>query len=360
MTRRFIVVSLVACGLYAQTTEKIVGGPYTVNVSPKSATVAWIVQTSETRLGSEPGKLARTAPVLRVQKVSFAGLEAGKTYYYDAFGTGQGKGSFKTPPSGVVPFQFQVYGDTRSRHDLHAKVIAAMAKTDPDFVIHTGDLVADGYDSAQWPVFFSIERELLRKAAFFPSLGNHERNNRQYYEFFDVQTPYYSFNWANAHFTVLNTDLGNVSSSRVIRDAYWKEELRWLDDDLARSGKADFVFVVFHHPPFTAVKKRQGEDKEVSQILPVMEKYKVSAVLNGHDHNYQHHLKNGVHYIVTGGGGAPLYPVDAPMAGITQKVESTEHYVGVRVDGKAAKIQAFALDGRVIDTIDLASRAQAQ
>jgi 3',5'-cyclic AMP phosphodiesterase CpdA len=215
-------------------------------------------------------------------------------------------------------------------------VIQAMLKAgEPDFVIHTGDLVADGSDSAQWPVFFSIERELLRKTAFSPSLGNHERNNPQYYEFFDVRTPYYSFDWANAHIVVLNSDLG-------------------------KSRKADFAFVVFHHPPFSAVKRRQGEDREVSQAVPVMEKFKIGAVFSGHDHNYQHHLKGGVHYVVTGGGGAPLYPVDAPLAGITRKVESTEHYAGVRVNGKAARIQAFALDGRVIDTIELAARAEAR
>jgi 3',5'-cyclic AMP phosphodiesterase CpdA len=224
--RRSVAVVLLACGLVARAADKVVGGPYAVNVGPRSATVAWVVQTSEARLGTDPGELSRTAPVLRVQKVSFTGLEAGKIHHYDSFGEG-GTGYFKTPPAGAVPFQFLVYGDTRSRHDVHARVIQAMLKAgEPDFVIHTGDLVADGSDSAQWPVFFSIERELLRKTAFFPSLGNHERNNPQYYEFFDVQTPYYSFDWANAHIVVLNTDLGNVARSRESRDACRNEELR--------------------------------------------------------------------------------------------------------------------------------------
>jgi len=361
MTRKSLAVVLLACGLVAQAADKVVGGPYAVNVGPRSATVAWVVQTSEARLGTEPGKLTKAAPVLRVQKVAFSGLEAGKTYHYDSFGKGEGTGYFKTPPSGAVPFQFLVYGDTRSRHDVHARVIQAILKAgEPDFVIHTGDLVADGSDSAQWPVFFSIERELLRKTAFFPCLGNHDRNSPQYYEFFDVQLPYYSFDWANAHIVVLNSDLGNVARSRESRDAYWIEELRWLEEDLAKSRKAGFAFVVLHHPPFSAVKRRQGDDKEVSRVVPVMEKFKINAVFSGHDHNYQHHLKGGVHYVVTGGGGAPLYPVDAPLAGITRKLESTEHYVGIQVNGKTAKIQAFALDGRVIDTIELASRAEAR
>jgi hypothetical protein len=64
-------------------------------------------------------------------------------------------------------------------------------------------------------------------------------------------------------------------------------------------------------------------------------------------------LRNGIHYIVTGGGGAPLYPVDSPIPDITKKVESTEHFVKVSVNGKQARVEAVALDGHTIDTIDL-------
>jgi hypothetical protein len=42
--------------------------------------------------------------------------------------------------------------------------------------------------------------------------------------------------------------------------------------------------------------------------------YDLTAGFFGHDHNYQHYLKNGVHYVTTGGGGAPLYDVDKPPA----------------------------------------------
>jgi hypothetical protein len=43
-----------------------------------------------------------------------------------------------------------------------------------------------------------------------------------------------------------------------------------------------------------------------------------------------------VHYLITGGGGAPLYDVDKPPEGITQKVISTEHFVSVKVTGKTS------------------------
>jgi len=152
---------------------------------------------------------------------------------------------------------------------------------------------------------------------------------------------------------MLNSDFGNVAASKAAKEAFWEEQLRWLEDDLAGNQKADFRFVAMHHPPFTAVKKRQGEDHPVAEMVPLFEKYNVSAVFNGHDHNYQHHVHNGVHYVVTGGGGAPLYPVDAPIEGTTLKGESTEHYVRVQVDGNQAVIEAVALEGHLVDRFNL-------
>ena len=332
----------------------MVGGPYVINVSPRTATVAWIVQTDEAKLGNSPDHLDQSAPALQARKISYTGLKAGTTYYYDVNGGDQGRGQFKTAPAEAAPFEFVVYGDTRTRHEVHQRVVnAIVAGSHPDFLLHTGDLVADGADSAQWPVFFGIEKELLRKAAFFPSLGNHERNNHQYYDFFDVKTPYYSFNWGTSHFIVLNSDIGNAAASTSAKETFWTEQVRWLEEDLAANQKADFRFVFAHHPPITAVRRRQGENKEMTALMPLFEKYKVNAGFFGHDHNYQHHLKNGVHYVVTGGGGAPLYDVDVPSPGVTLKVESVEHFVDVKVNGAKARMEAHAIDGLRIDAFDV-------
>ena len=313
----------------------------------------WVVEGSPLKLGLSPDDYTITTPPLRAEKVVLRGLKPGTRYYYDLRLTQEMKGYFKTAPEGRSSFTFVVYGDTRTRHELHKKVTEAIRKIGPDFIVHTGDLVANGNTVEQWPVFFSIERDLLRETAFFPVLGNHERNCPEYYEFFDVTIPYYSFNWGTAHFTMLNSDLGNVAASDEAKKEFWARQLRWLEEDLEANQQADFRFVVMHHPPFTAVKKRQGSNPEVQAMVPVFEKYHVTAVFNGHDHNYQHHLKNGIHYIVTGGGGAPLYPVDAPMKGITLKVETTEHYVRIKVDGTRAEAEAIALDGHLIDRVEL-------
>jgi hypothetical protein len=342
-----------ACVLPAISAERIAGGPFIVNVGPKSATIVWVVQSDSLNLLSKTGP-PRVAPSLHVEKTTLTGLQPNTRYEFEAGGLEAGKGSFKTAPTGAEPYQFVVFGDTRSRHDVHRHVVDAIVKHGaPDFVIHTGDLVADGSDSGLWPVFFDIERELLRNTAFYPALGNHERNSREFYDYFQVGPAFYSFNWGNSHFSILNSDLGNAATSAGARDAFWTEQTRWLEDDLQKNQKSDFRFVVAHHPPFTAVSTRQGGNKEMTALVPLFEKYKVTAGFFGHDHNYQHHLKNGIHYIITGGGGAPLYDVAKPDPLITKKVASIEHFVTIAVEGKAAHIEALALDGSSIEKIEI-------
>jgi hypothetical protein len=326
-----------------------VGGPYVVNAGQRSATVVWVVETGQASVGTAPDKLNKTLPVLRSEKVSLPGLQPGKTVYYQAFPGESGKGSFKTAPAGTADFEFVLYGDSRTRHEVHKSVIQAILKyASPDFIVNTGDLIEDGSDSSLWPIFFDIERELLRKAAFFPAPGNHEHNAREFFDFMNSK-PYYSFSWGQAHFSMIDSDIANAGTTEPERDAFWREQTHWLEEDLKSAQNAAFRFVVAHHGPMTAVKRRQGQNAHMTALEPLFEKYKVSAGLFGHDHNYQHYLLHGVHYFISGGAGAPLYDVDSPPAGITQKVMTTENFVVVKVAGNKASFQALKPNGEKID-----------
>ena len=132
--------------------EKIVGGPFTVGVTQRTATMVWIVQSDEMTLRSENGTATLTSPSLRVERTTFTGLQPNTRYEYAIPDAGDaGTGSFKTPPPAgqPVPYRFVVYGDTRTRHDVHQRVIGKlMTHGIPDFILHTGDMVADGNDSA--------------------------------------------------------------------------------------------------------------------------------------------------------------------------------------------------------------------
>ncbi|MCU1232333.1 MAG: metallophosphoesterase [Candidatus Solibacter sp.] len=326
--------------------DKVVGGPFAVNVTSRSASVVWIVENDTVTLKAA-GSTVIKSPALRAEKSEMTGLQPNTRYDYEVAGL---KGWFKTAPTETVPFRFVLYGDVRTRHDVHRRVIAKIIESGvPDLVLHSGDLVENGIDSALWANFFDIERALLRQTAFFPSLGNHERNSKDFYDYFQRDLPYYSFNWGNAHFTVMNSDINNVSAVKSGRDEFWQRQTRWLEEDLAAAQKSDFRFVVAHHAPFTAVERRQGDNPQMTALTGTFEKYHVTAGLFGHDHNYQHYLKNGVHYVVSGGGGAPLYDVNKPDPAITQKVVKIENFVSVSVDGKTAKARAISIEGKVLD-----------
>jgi hypothetical protein len=374
MRRLFLLLVLSAVSFSAG--QKIVGGPVAVNVTARTATIVWIVQSDEATLRPAGGNPAKIAPSLHMEKVGYTGLQPGTRYEYTVSGQESGKGSFLTPPAPppatvatpaaatdgqsvppAKPYHFDVYGDTRTRHDVHRRVMETLLKHGmPDFAIHTGDLVENGNDSGLWPIFFDIEKELLRHTAFYPVLGNHERNSRNYYEFFQAETPYYSFNWGKAHFIMINSDVANVSANRAVQQAFWNEQTEWIENDLANNQSADFRFLVAHHPPFSAVASRQESNPRMTALVPMLEKQHLTAGFFGHDHNYQHYLKNGIHYVVTGGGGAPLYDVNKPPAGITVKVMTTENFLTVNVEGNMARFEAVDIDGNTIDRFEIQGR----
>ena len=347
------------CLLALASDPKLAGGPYVVNVTSKTATIAWLVSDNDVLVQPPGNATALHSPAFHVEKTTLTGLTPNTRYDYEVPGAQGGKASFKTAATGQTPFRFVAYGDNRTRPAVHQRIVdGIVAHGVPDFVLQTGDLVADGDDSSLWTTFFNIEKDLLRQTAIFPALGNHEHNSREFYDIFQRDKPYYSFDWGNAHFAVINSDIANVSKIESVRTAFWEEQTHWLEEDLKAHQSADYRFVAAHHPPFTAVASRQGDNPHITALTPMLDKYNITACFFGHDHNYQHYLKNGIHYLVSGGGGAPLYDVDKPPVGITVKVASVENFVAVGVEGKTAHVQVITIDGKVLDEFDLHATAK--
>ncbi|HID85752.1 MAG TPA: hypothetical protein EYP55_00030 [Anaerolineae bacterium] len=73
----------------------------------------------------------------------------------------------------------------------------------------------------------------------------------------------------------------------------------------------------------------------------------MQLVFNGHDHDYERSLVNGVNYIVAGGGGAPLYPVGSGPH--TVYSESTLHVVSVSVNEHILTSVGVRPDGTTFD-----------
>ncbi len=346
----FLNIVILALGTSAAQ-EKLSKGPIIQDVQTNRATVNWVTTRTAGEVWKQGTDVAAPVEEEVYHHVDLTALAPDTAYRYDLRQYGvEAQVSFTTAPVGDKPFSFIVFGDTRTRHDMHRKVIERVLPEKPQFVLNTGDLVSDGLNPADWDKFFEIEKDLLRITAYYPVLGNHERNAAafsRYFTFPGENSYRYSFDWGNAHFVGLDSD--------QFLKPLGTEMMEWLQADLQRNRKP-LVFVFLHHPLYTAVQSRRSSAARLAEkVEPILLAGGVTAVFNGHDHNYQHHVVNGLHHIVTGGGGAPLYDV-VPIPEVTVKVAKTENYVRVHVEGGKAHVEAVDLEGNILDSFDLEPR----
>src|SRR5262249_19269605 len=162
---------------------------------------------------------------------------------------------------------------------------------------------------------------------------------------------YYAFDAAGVHFTILD--------SNALRSP---RQLAWCEQDLARAGNARALFVALHDGPWS-VGFHGGNADALRSYVPLFQKYGVSMVFSGHDHDYERGQKAGLDYIVSGGGGAPLYPPRCgapnrvPCPATTLAVTPEYHYVLVEVHRDDYLICPKRIDGTALEPcVDLPVR----
>ncbi len=230
-------------------------------------------------------------------------------------------------------FTFIAYGDNRAGGgdaQVHRTLLANMRKEAPSFVISTGDLTQRGDSEKYWTQFFREGKELYSSIPFQPAIGNHDLSRNRYFaHYFDLgdnDQTYYYFKYGKAHFIALDTALNFSPGS---------EQYNFLKNLLERIQNQSPTIIYFHHAAYSF--SRHGSDSKVRQYLvPLFEAYGVDLVINGHDHGYQRIGPiNGVQYIVTGGGGAPLYAIkNRPQL---KSYKEVYHYVVFEVGDKSIK-----------------------
>ena len=338
--------------------EELTKGPIIQNVQKDRATLTWVTRKDAGQYKKLSGGSDLPLTEEIYHRLELTKLEPGTRYEYRLSQYGPDvTGTFTTAPANNEdPFFFIVFGDTRTRHEVHRKVAERILQDRPNFVLHTGDLVANGTTMAQWDVFFDIERSLLRNVPFYPSPGNHEQNTTVFFKYFDFPNGdghHYSFDWGSAHFATI--DSNKIGTNDEEKTAFLQAQLDWLQADLA-SARKPLVFVWLHEPPFTGVADRkESSAKLAAKLEPVLINGRVTAVFSGHDHNYQHHMHAGIDYIVTGGGGAPLYDLSPTPETMVKGIVS-ENYVRVHVKGTSARLDAVDLEGKNLDSFEIKAR----
>lgn len=356
------LIVLLLAGTAGALSETLDKGPYLQNLTADGVTVCWVTAT-ETANGKQYAY--HQAPV--------SGLKPATEYSYYAGERGELKGAFRTAPAEAEPFRFAVCGDTRSNHAVHRSVVNAILRTNPRFVINTGDIVGDGNSMEDWDEFFRVTRELTMRLPYWPVLGNHERNAPHYYNHFALPgiERYYSFDYGTCHFVMLDSDelsLVKQEGQEVPQETlqrylearrnYWQQQIEWLEDDLETHKDTDFIFATFHHPLYSSPKsegRRREQERTRELFEELLRRYRITAVFNGHDHVYERNVVDGLHCIVTGGGGASLYDFGDPLP-TSVKRESVHHFVTIDIDGDTATFTALTPDEKVIDTFQVSAR----
>ncbi len=262
------------------------------------------------------------------------------------------------------PFRFVAYGDTRF-HDpkdteaanpaVRVALVKAIAEVNPAFVCFTGDIVYNGYDANDWKVWDSetaVWRE--KNIPIYPALGNHDLHGDEkvalgnYFQRFpDLKNSrYYAVRAANTLILVLDSSLDEVSGAQG----------QWLSNKLdSIPSDVDFVFLMFHHPPYTSSSdakmfggghSARSPEQHLAKMLEERQTHVRArfVVFSGHVHNYERHQYGGVTYFVSGGGGAHAYPIERARDDPYQSKQINYHYLLVEVDRQQLKITMNRLE----------------
>jgi hypothetical protein len=368
--------------------------PYLQQVTASSAAVVWATRQSGTgavqyqSAGGSAKTATATARLVRAtvtgmafdyyqHEAALTNLSASTAYSYRVSVNGvagPAATTFRTaPPSGSGTVRFIAFGDSGVGSTPQRQLASLMAADTFDFAVHTGDVaygVSGGIGAGSYTQlhswFFDIYRNWLGRAPMFPSIGNHDDEaNRAapYKDLFvlprggasltypDHAERFYSFDYGPVHVVVLDTELAFQDLARR------QDQIAWLTDDLARTTQP-WKIAVFHRSPFSAGGEHGSDLAVRAEFAPIFETYGVALALSGHEHDYERSIPwrqttggKPVTYIVTGGGGAPLYP--AGTAAWTATSRSAFHYMRATASACTLSVQAAGLDGRVFDSTSI-------
>ncbi len=333
------------------TTASLIIGPYPQHVESTSAVISWTTTNPTSRNEVHWGAnstLGNITVEKRIWPTTFhtvvlTGLIPGLHYYYTIISdeTESPLYRFWAAIPQNEPIRFVVYGDSRGGwNDWQSTLLVAQAieHEDPMFILNTGDLVDNGWNPDDWVDFFTAS-PFVHNSTFYPVLGNHENYSHLYFSFFSLpcNERWYSFDNGPVHFIALDSNP---------RHAYRLLQHLWLLYDL-RTQSQPFTVVFFHHPVYSS--GEHGNTTLLQKMLaPVFERFDVDIVFNGHDHDYERSRVNDIVYIVTGGGGAPLY--DVGHSPWTVYSEKTYHYCLLTVNSSTVTFEAKKPDGFVFDS----------
>ena len=233
-------------------------------------------------------------------QIAVTDLEPGTAYTYRVGDAAQGMWSepcsFVTD-DGDDTFSFVTIADVQASSDenfAHAALTlkgALQTMPDAEFTVNLGDYVNDNTND-EWDWYFSNFAFANNAYTHVPVAGNHDGNITNKLNTFNFRNTfcldrtdneslegvYYSFDYGNAHFAVLNTnDMYPMSQA----------QRNWLVNDMSNSS-ATWKILLMHRSLYSAGKNINKPDTVVMRevLLPIIDRLDIDLVLSGHDHMY--------------------------------------------------------------------------
>lgn len=265
-------------------------------------------------------------------------------------------------------FRFAVIGDAEEGRfawqrvfspgpDVFWTLLGRVNSLYPDFVLQLGDLVSKGDAKNYGKLYKRMETEA--SAPFLPVIGNHDRSqpngkaDKAFYEAVNGKTDFW-FDHGGWRFVGVDT------ADRTLRD----DQLAWLKSVVPDTGRC----VIFTHVPPAFLKKKWHSppkpgklDHEVQKeggyvhdiltayfernsaaFLQLLQERRVARVYVGHIHAFGVARKGPTLFVLSGGGGSPLYPL--PPGEPKRKMA---HFLEAFVDGASLRETVHELDGDV-------------
>ena len=383
-----LILGLVA---FSATATSFVRGPYSGVPSANSVTISWLstaplpawIEFDRLSDHESSGAFAGFLEVSPIESdmpesvhVILDNLDPDTEYVYRVvLETESGElssplGRFVTEPPPGETVEFAILADSQwqwegvNRLEYVGDAIAA-DEMPFDFVLHAGDIV-ESPASPNWDHWFAAFDGMLLKAPFVPVLGNHEKNHRSYYDNFVLppgagkhEERWWALHWGDV--VVVGLDSNVRQAAKIIAQQEWAR--------LHLSASEPHKFVMFHYPVFSS-DALHGSGYSLDVIFhPIFVETGVDVVINGHAHNYERLQRDGVTYLVVGGGGAvPRALADSLVEGSITATEGYNFYLRVQATSDGINVETVSVaqageesfqptDGRLLDSFSLPVRS---
>jgi 3',5'-cyclic AMP phosphodiesterase CpdA len=305
------------------------------------------------------------------------GLKPNTTYVYRVGNGGvNSRGwsewfQFTTAHDSDAPFSFIYFGDAQNNvKSMWSRVIRNSYRQFPevDFMLHAGDLINDRDANIEWGEWFHAGSFIHATVPSIMTPGNHEYrdgvlsslwrpqfNLPQNGPIEALKETCFALDYQGMKLISIDAEGFDESEEAA------KAQVQWLDSVLAANTQK-WTAITMHYPIYSTAKGR--DNRELRKALkPLIDKYKVDLVLQGHDHTYARgYAENkgkgltkvddiGTIYAVSVSG--PKMYESKDQKWMDRRGEFTQLFQIITVDGDKISYEAYTPIGTLYDAFDL-------